>query len=297
MNDEYSEHQPDGIKNESEQYSELAATMHSLTFSYTDKKTGKKYTYNTFDDWHLIPTSRPVFSPPGIKKYSLDIPGANGEIDMTTTLTGYPAYQNRTGSIEFLVLHEGLSTSLGESYGYNNSNNVSWQGVYTDILNSIHGKYVKVETEDIADFYYKGIITINDWASDEQYSKITLNYDLEPFKYSITDTTNLWKWDSFSFETDVIKMYDTNHIRYSVNKPTDVLIIGTNTPVIPSIYVTHNTYLATSDGKFSLSPGINTDPLIIIYPGEQIWNFSILTTTDTENTEAKAAVYFRERSL
>ena len=64
---------------------------HSITFG--DK--------NTWDDWRLVPASRPLFNPPAQKVKTLDIPGGDGVIDLSQALTGYPVYQNRTGSIEF----------------------------------------------------------------------------------------------------------------------------------------------------------------------------------------------------
>ena len=41
---------------------------HSITF-------GSK---NTWEDWHLVPTSRPLFLPPKQKKSITDIPGGDG---------------------------------------------------------------------------------------------------------------------------------------------------------------------------------------------------------------------------
>ena len=58
---------------------------------------------NTWDDWHLIPTSRPLFSAPKVKENIIDIPGADGSLDLTIALTGRPTYENRIGSWTFAV--------------------------------------------------------------------------------------------------------------------------------------------------------------------------------------------------
>lgn len=58
------------------------------------------------DDWRLVPASRPLFNPPAQKVKTLDIPGGDGVIDLSQALTGYPVYQNRTGSIEFIVMND-----------------------------------------------------------------------------------------------------------------------------------------------------------------------------------------------
>ena len=69
---------------------------HSITFG--DK--------NTWDDWHLVPASRPLFNPPTVKTKIIDIPGANGNLDLSDSLTKYPVYNNREGQIEFIVMND-----------------------------------------------------------------------------------------------------------------------------------------------------------------------------------------------
>lgn len=296
MPDEYTNSDiSDQKPNESEKESDIAKQVHSLTFVKRSLVNGQyvETSKNTWDDWHLVPTSRPVFDPPELKKYSQDIPGGNGSIDLTTTLTGYPSYQNRTGSIEFLAMHNGLSSSLGEGYGYNNFTNVAWNGIYSNIMNFLHGARVKVETEDIADYYFWGRVTVEGWESEEQYSKITFNYDLEPFRYSITDSSNLWKWDPFNFETGVIRTYSKDRMAFDSSAYKDFHIDGTNTPVSPTIFVSTPAMLKTPDGEFTLEAGNNKSPLILVYPGSQTWSFKATTADASGN----AAIYFRERSF
>ena len=55
-------------------------------------------TKNTWDDWHLIPTSRPVVNPPSVKTNMIEIPGGDGVLDLTTALAGRVLYKNRTGA-------------------------------------------------------------------------------------------------------------------------------------------------------------------------------------------------------
>lgn len=95
---------------------------HSITF-------GEK---NTWDDWHLIPTSRPVFNPPPTETHMIKIPGANGVLDLSESLTGYPIYENRTGSIEFIV----------------ENGHERWDIAYSDIMDYIHGKQMRAILED-----------------------------------------------------------------------------------------------------------------------------------------------------
>ncbi len=96
---------------------------HSITF-------GEK---NTWDDWHLVPTSRPVFHPPAQKVKTIDVPGGNGVIDLSRALTGYPVYQNRTGSFEFIV------PNGFEPWEAGRIEQTPWHSVYSDIMDYLHG--------------------------------------------------------------------------------------------------------------------------------------------------------------
>ena len=82
---------------------------HSITF-------GSK---NTWEDWHLVPTSRPLFLPPKQKKSITDIPGGDGVLDMSEALTGYPVFNNREGSFEFHSYERllGMVRSLFDCHG------------------------------------------------------------------------------------------------------------------------------------------------------------------------------------
>lgn len=280
--------------NSSDNQSDIAKSIHSLTITVKDHN-GKESVYNTWDTWHLVPTSRPTFKLPDVKTYGTDIPGSNGKFDFTESLTGYPSYNNRTGSIEFLVMHRGLDTSLGEPYGYDNESLSAWEGIYKDIANKIHGVYAIIESSDIQDWYFKGRLSIDEWKSDSAYSSITLNYDLEPFKYRIMSSADLWKWDPFNFTSDVIRTYNArsdnkDKIVYDTDGKT-FTIVGTIRPIVPTIFVDTYTTLKTPSGKFDLSPGNISNPLIIVNPGEQQWTFTAKKGT------GNGAIYFRERSL
>ena len=125
---------------------------HSITFG--DK--------NTWNDWHLVATSRPVFNPPSLKRKTLDIPGGDGLIDVSEALTGYPVYNNREGSFEFAVMNDYWE----------------WQEAYSSISDYIHGQKMIAFLEDDPSYYYEGRFTVSNWKSDKNYSLITIDYDV-----------------------------------------------------------------------------------------------------------------------
>lgn len=159
---------------------------------------------NTFDNWHLMPTSRIVFSPPAPKTNYIDLSGANGSIDATEALTPYPVYSDRTGSIEFYVLNgksilsENRRDQTWSKYGV-------WNSRYSEIMDYMHGRKVKVILDDDREYFYRGRLSVNQWKSDKTWSKITFDYTFEPYKYEILSSLDDWLWDPFSFIDGVVR--------------------------------------------------------------------------------------------
>ena len=191
---------------------------HSVTFG--DK--------NTWDDWHLIPESRPVFLPPETKTNYVDIPGADGKLDLSEALTGEMLYKNRTGSINFYV----------------DNGHEDWTVLYSKIMNYLHGQKMKVWLEDDPYFYYEGRFSVNTWKSEKARSQITIDYDVAPYKIDIQSSADEWLWDPFNFEVGVIREY--NNVR--VNGEWVVNFIGSRRTVIP----TFNVILDNSSNPISL---------------------------------------------
>lgn len=173
--------------------SDLAKWYHSMTFTHVnewDDEIKKHGQINTWDDWHLIPTSRPVFKPPSMKSIYVDIPGSDGILDLTESLTGYTNFNNREGSFEFIVAN-----------GYRRS----WAAGYSQFANWLHGKRFRCILDDDPNFFYEGRFALNEWKSnnDGTWSNITIDYNVKPYKYSIYLSTDDWIWDPFNFESDM----------------------------------------------------------------------------------------------
>lgn len=142
-------------------------SMHSITFYNGTTK------INTFDDWHLVSEVRPSFTPPSPKTNYLDIPGANGRLDLSTILTGFPVFNDREGEWKFHVLN---------GYG-------QWQDRLSAIMTYIQGQYLKAVLEDDPNYYYKGRFYVSAWDSEPSFSKITIKYSVYPYKIGCQETT------------------------------------------------------------------------------------------------------------
>lgn len=218
---------------------------HSITF-------GEK---NTWDDWHLIPKSRPVFNPPAVKTRFIEIPGGNGSLDLTSALLGRAVYKNRTGSFEFIVEN-----------GFK-----EWSVLYSEITNYLSGKRLKAILEDDPNYYYEGRFAVNEWKSEANWSSIVIDYDVKPYKKNIISSGDDWLWDTFNFETDVIRSYENLPVTDSLS----VTIIGDSMPISPTIIVSSDGMTVTFEGEtYALSKGTNYIPELIVHDGENVMIFT-----------------------
>lgn len=209
---------------------------------------------NTWDDWHLIPKSRPVFNPPSVKTTYVEIPGGDGILDLTEALTGRVLYKNRVGSIEFYVEN-----------GFRD-----WTILYSEIMAHLHGQKMTAVLEDDPGFYYEGRFTVNAWRSDPQRSTIVIDYDVDPYKRDSIGTDEEWLWDTFNFETDIIRYYKD----LPVNGTLYVTVIGSAMLAVPTIEVSATGMNVTFEGiTYDLKKGINQISDIVITEGENLLIF------------------------
>lgn len=150
---------------------------HSLIINVDDRY------INTWDDWFLIPSSRPVISPPIERKSFKTVPGRDGKLDYSQSISHKAVFDNRTGKIEF--------------YLENDISGWDWETAYTTICEILKGKRVRFALEDNPAHYYKGLLWVNAFKSQKGNSIITLEYDVHPTMYILNvgavvmDTENI----------------------------------------------------------------------------------------------------------
>ena len=130
---------------------------------------------NTWEEWGLAPTSRPVISLPEPVSNYVEIPGTSGSHDLTDQF-GYPAYGMRQGSIEFMMVPEFSSVA---------SKNSKWNYRYANLANYFHGRKLLMYLDDDTNYYYSGRWSVS-WSSPSgkgELSRVMLNYTLDPWKY------------------------------------------------------------------------------------------------------------------
>lgn len=162
----------------------------SMTFAepLTEGTNVSVVTKNTWDDWFLIPTSRPVINPPPTKTQYVDLTGSNGQLDLTDSLSGFPVYGVSTGSWEFLV----------------DNDHRPWLDIYNEVKAFLHGKRKVMYWEEDPAYEYEGRFSVNEWKSEQHNSKITIDYTIDPYPRRRWNAADDWLWDPFNFDTGII---------------------------------------------------------------------------------------------
>lgn len=222
-------------------------------------------TKNTWDDWHLIPATRPLFNPPTVKTNLVDIPGGDGVLDLTTALAGRPTYNNRIGSWTFYVQN-----------GYRD-----WSALYSEIMVYLHGQEFIAILEDDPGYYYEGRFSVNQWKSDKDWSQIVIDYNVGPYKKEIGHTGSDWLWDPFNFETGVIRNYKNLSVLTSLT----VVVEGDQMDSVPVIIASASGMSVKYEGTtYNLSRGANTISEIVLHSGENTLIFYGQGVITIENT-------------
>lgn len=111
-----------------------------------------------------------TLSPPEPKTYTVDIPGGDGVIDLTSALTGDVAYSNRPQSFTFMVVDPD-----------------SFERVKTDVSNFLHGKAFDYQMTMDPGYTYHGRFTVSEY-SHAMYAYpglvgvFTVDIDADPYK-------------------------------------------------------------------------------------------------------------------
>lgn len=209
---------------------------------------------NTWDDWRLIPESRPLFNPPPVKSNYVEIPGGDGLLDLTTAMTGKPLYNNRTGNWSFIVQN-----------GFKD-----WTALYSEIMVYLHGQKLRAILEDDPAYYYEGRFSVNQWKSDPQWSRIIIDYNVGPYKQYVVGADN-WLWDTFNFETGIIRYYKNLIVNGSLN----VAVIGDVMDTIPVLVSSVAGIKVTLNGTtHTLARGANQFNDFVIHDGENTLKFT-----------------------
>lgn len=208
---------------------------------------GGKHTYR---DWGLLPKSRPTIAPPKVRTNYVDVPGLDGQLDLSEVLTGRAGYGTRNFTAEFVVI------------GARNR----WDTLYSDILDTLHGQRVHIILDEDPGYYYTGRVTVNAMESDRKTATISLKAVCDPYKLEIAGSLDDWLWDTFNFETGIIRDYRD----MAVNGSLTLTIPGTFRPCIPTITASTAMTAAFGGKEYALAAGDNRISGICVTEGDNV---------------------------
>ena len=127
-------------------------------------------TYHSYDDFSLIMSSKEIAAPK-TKTVKIDVPGADGSIDLTDYF-GEPKYEDCTHKFQF-------STIVPQS---------EFLTRFSTIKNAIHGKKLRIVLDDDPGFFYIGRCYVSSFTNDKNIGRISVECDCEPWKYKAAKT-------------------------------------------------------------------------------------------------------------
>lgn len=131
--------------------------------------------YHTVADWGLILSAKNI-NPPTPKIVNVDIDGRDGTLDLSRALTDDIKFNDREASFSFLVTE---GTQSDREYMIQN------------IINTIHGKRLKIIEPDFLDLYLIGECIVSDVINDKAFGSFTVSATCEPYRYYIDEVNRV----------------------------------------------------------------------------------------------------------
>lgn len=209
--------------------------------------------YHTWNDWEMYLKHVYISFPPP-KTNRVSVPGADGTIDLSESLTGEVYYNNRNISAEMVFADGGYA-------GMNNMGSI--------VAEAVHGKRLRIIFDDDPGFAYIGRCSIDLMKENEMITGFTFTAVADPYKYEC-NVGDDWLWDDFDFENGIIREYDN----LTVSGSYKLLIPGRMKKIIPIITATSKMAVEYEGKRYDLYPGINKLYGLLLSSGDNILTFT-----------------------
>lgn len=195
--------------------------------------------HHSYNYYHLLPTSAPVIAPPEVKTFYVDVPGADGSLDLTEVLTGFPTYGDRKGEFNYMIY----------------APRSEWYPIYNQIVHDLNGKTADVILDEDSQYFYKGRLTVAAPSIGKKKCTVKITGIFASERY-VNDSYsgNDWLWNPFDFENGIAREYYQIHVRNSKT----VTLIGSDLVVCPKFTLEYGSISAVIGGKtYRLQTGDN----------------------------------------
>ena len=190
-------------------------------------------TKHSYKDFGLILTSKTV-NLPDLKTETQDVPGMDGELDLTDAITDDVKFKNRKLSFTFTAIDPVKQFFI----------------VLSEVTNFLHGKRLSVVMDDDKNFYYEGRCKVNQFKTDKRTATIIIDCDVEPFKTEINSAGEPWIWDTFSFVDGIIYV---NEVK--ISRRATINLINRRKIVSPTFTCTSAMTVSFNSSTYSIPKG------------------------------------------
>lgn len=200
-------------------------------------------------DFNIIMKSKSIGSP-APKTNFIDVPGADGSIDATEAISD-TKYDRRKISIEFVCI----------------KGRDEWPEIYSTIMDELNGQACHLIFDDDSYYYYDGRITVNTWKSNKATGSIVIDAECMPYKKEYDVQGYDWLWDTFNFETSILR-------EYTLTVPGTITVIGDRQKVIPVFICSAVMTVTYGSNTYDLAIGSNKLYDIALGEGEHELTFA-----------------------
>ena len=179
-------------------------------------------------------------SAPKLKENYVDVPGADGSLNMSYALAGEPTYKDRdiTGTL-FKRVDDFALSKIAQS-----------------ISNAYHGRSVKIQIPTDTDHYFTGVIQFGG-ADGYNSCKIPFSARVNPWRYKSSVTA--------ISRNDLTANYKT------------MTLTNERRPVVPTITVTEETTLLWGTATYTIAAGTYKLPDIVLVQGSNTLKAKLTT--------------------
>lgn len=208
--------------------------------------------YSMYEDFGLQALSIDPGSAEVDEKFK-EIPGRNGDLDLTEVLTGFPVYKNATMKL---------------SFDFKDGNYDLWLIRGSELKNKLHGRRMKVILGNDS-FYYEGRVSVNTDKINKKYSTVEISVNRDPYKLEQYSSLDDYLWDDFNFENGIVREYNN----LQVNGTLEVIIPGRAMMVVP-VFDCSSAMTVTYDGIiYDLPKGKSRTPDLLLKTGDNKLTF------------------------
>lgn len=186
-------------------------------------------------DLGLVLYSKKI-SPPKARTTVVEVPGRDGNLDITEALTGRVMYEDREISFVFRVPNP----------------KEEWPRVYSKVLNKIHGRRMDIVLDDDPDNTYTGRVSIDEFATNRTLAEIAVICIVAPKK---------------TYKTSVKKTV-------AVSGTKTLTVTNSGIPTVPDISADKEMDVSFGGKSYHLSPGKNKVFDILLPEGDSKLTFS-----------------------